>query len=205
MITPFSLQGRFVALEPLTAQHAPALAAAAAQDRSSYAFTHVPDGIADSQRYVAQALTDQVAGQTLVWAVRRHSDALVVGSTRYLDMYRLSPESPSALSDDRPPSVLEIGATWYLSSAQRSPVNTEAKLLLLGHAFDTWSVLRVSFKTDARNSRSRAAIERLGAVSEGIRRVHVLASDGALRDSAYYSILAAEWPPIRQRLRARLP
>nr|WP_261567718.1 GNAT family protein [Frankia gtarii] len=103
-----------------------------------------------------------------------------------------------------PPSVAEIGGTWLAASAQRTAVNTEAKLLLLGHAFDTWAALRVCLKTDARNARSRAAIERLGARFEGVRRAHMLAFDGTARDSAYYSILRAEWPGVRAGLIARL-
>ncbi|MCK9895854.1 GNAT family N-acetyltransferase [Frankia sp. AgB32] len=102
------------------------------------------------------------------------------------------------------PSVAEIGATWLSASAQRTAINTEAKLLLLGHAFDGWSAVRVCLKTDARNARSRAAIERLGARFEGIRRAHMLATDGMARDTAYYSVLRAEWPGVRAGLAARL-
>jgi len=102
------------------------------------------------------------------------------------------------------PSVLEIGGTWLTASAQRTGVNTEAKLLMLRHAFDTWDAERITFKTDARNARSRAAIERVGAQFEGIRRVHLRASDGGVRDTAYYSIIRAEWPDVRTGLEARL-
>ena len=106
--------------------------------------------------------------------------------------------------DERPPTVVEIGSTWYAASAQRTALNAEVKLLLLSHAFDVWEVLRVTLKTDARNERSRAAIERLGARHEGIRRAHTIASDGTVRDTAYYSIVAAEWPAVREGLRRRL-
>jgi RimJ/RimL family protein N-acetyltransferase len=105
-----------------------------------------------------------------------------------------------APSDDTPPTVAEIGGTWYAASAQRTVVNTECKLLLLSYAFDTWGVLRVTMKTDTRNERSRVAILRIGARFEGIRRVHAPAVDGAVRDTAYYSIVAAEWPEVRARL-----
>ncbi|MCM3923073.1 GNAT family N-acetyltransferase [Frankia sp. AiPs1] len=116
------------------------------------------------------------------------------------------PREASTASDspEAPPSVAEIGSTWLAASAQRTAVNTETKLLLLGHAFDTWATLRVCLKTDARNARSRAAIERLGARFEGVRRAHVLAFDGTARDSAYYSIVRAEWPAVRAGLVARL-
>ncbi|MET0275509.1 MAG: GNAT family protein, partial [Acidimicrobiia bacterium] len=99
----------------------------------------------------------------------------------------------------------EIGSTWLAASAQATPVNTEAKLLLLRHAFDTWRVERVTFKTDARNERSRRAIERIGATFEGVRRAHTIASDGTIRDSAYFSIVRSEWPAIEHELERRLP
>ena len=98
------------------------------------------------------------------------------------------------------PDVAEIGSTWLAASVQRSGVNTEAKRLLLTHAFETWELLRVTLKTDARNIRSRRAIERIGARFEGVRRAHLLATDGSVRDSAYYSIVRAEWPEVRDRL-----
>jgi RimJ/RimL family protein N-acetyltransferase len=207
MLSPFVLEGRHARLEPLTEEHVPGLAAAAAEDRASYAFTWVPDGAAEAADYVRSALAEQAAGRALPWAVRRLADGRVVGSTRYLDLavFGASPgaaEEPPA--DDRPPSVLEIGHTWYAASAQRTAINTEAKLQLLGHAFDVWAVLRVTLKTDARNRASRTAIERLGARFEGIRRVHMLASDGTLRDTAYYSITRDEWPEVRGGLRRRL-
>jgi RimJ/RimL family protein N-acetyltransferase len=203
MLSPFVLEGRHARLEPLTEEHVPGLAAAAAEDRTSYAFTWVPDGAAQAADYVRSALAEQARGRALPWAVRRMDDGRVVGSTRYLDLEVFdSPAQPPA--DDRLPSVLEIGHTWYAASAQRTAINTDAKLQLLGHAFDVWAVLRVTLKTDARNRASRTAIERLGARFEGIRRVHMLASDGTLRDTAYYSITRDEWPEVRAGLRRRL-
>jgi RimJ/RimL family protein N-acetyltransferase len=100
--------------------------------------------------------------------------------------------------------VAEIGGTWLAPRVQRTPVNTEAKLLMLAHAFEVWRVRRVSLKTDARNERSRRAIERLGARFDGVLRAHMPAADGGLRDSAFYSILDAEWPAVRETLRSRL-
>jgi RimJ/RimL family protein N-acetyltransferase len=203
MLTPFSLHGQHARLEPLSEAHVPALAAAAAQDRTTYAYTHVPAGEAEAAEYVAAALREQAAGQALPWAIRRLADGAVVGSTRFLDLGLLG--GPGAeLGDERPPNVLEIGHTWYAASAQRTAVNTEVKLLLLSHAFDVWSALRVSLKTDARNARSRAAIERLGASFEGVRRAHMTAADGGVRDTAYYSITRPEWPAVRDRLATRL-
>jgi RimJ/RimL family protein N-acetyltransferase len=100
--------------------------------------------------------------------------------------------------------VAEIGSTWYAPWAQRTHANTACKLLLLRHAFEQWQAIRVTLKTDARNARSRAAIERIGGQFEGVRRAHVPATDETVRDSAYYSIIAAEWPEVRGRLEARL-
>ena len=202
VLSPFLLEGRLVRLEPLTAEHVPALAAAAAEDRASYAYTWVPDGPAETARYVQEALTQQAAGRSLVWVASRLADNRIVGTTRFWDIEVFSWPQPwppgvgigPEPSDDRPPSVLEIGSTWYAASAQRTGINAEAKLLQLAHAFQAWRVLRVTFKTDARNSASRRAIERLGAQFEGVRRAHSPARDGTVRDSAYYSITAPEWP-----------
>jgi RimJ/RimL family protein N-acetyltransferase len=136
----------------------------------------------------------------------RTTDGRVVGSTRFLDLDDWSPDrrvGGPPLGATGTPFTAEIGATWLAASVQRTAVNTEAKLLMLGHAFDTWGTERITFKTDARNARSRAAIERLGAQFEGIRRAHVRASDGGIRDTAYYSIVRAEWPDVRKGLEAR--
>jgi RimJ/RimL family protein N-acetyltransferase len=204
-----SLTGRLVVLEPLRPDHVPALAAAAGGDRSTYAYTRVPDGEDDAAAYVAGALADAEAGRAVPFAVRRRVDDTVVGSTRFLDLDVFTWPPPSPPGRPSPavgsyPTVAEIGSTWYAPGAQRTGVNTECKLLLLTHAFETWGCLRISFKTDARNQASRRAIERLGAHFEGIRRAHVAAVDGTVRDSAYYSILATEWPDVREGLRARL-
>ncbi|MDQ1700965.1 MAG: N-acetyltransferase [Frankiaceae bacterium] len=211
VLTPFTLTGSVVVLEPLTAAHVPALTEAAIRDRSTYGFTKVPLDAADTAAYVTSALADRAGGRAVPFAVRRRSDDRIVGSTRYLDMDVLTaaplwpPGAPGAEpADDLPPTVLEVGNTWYAADAQRTAVNTECKLLLLRHAFEDWGVRRVTLKTDARNERSRRAIERIGAAFEGIRRVHTVATDGALRDTAYYSIVSAEWPAVAERLAARL-
>jgi len=196
------LQGRLVRLEPLSLDHVVALVAAANEQRSSYDFTTVPadaDAMAD---YVRVALADRDAGRTLPFATVERER--VVGSTRFLDLDYWEQGVGAAVATSIP-SVVEIGSTWLASSAQRSGVNTEAKLLMLSHAFDTWRVHRVTFKTDARNERSRRAIERIGATFEGVRRAHVVATDGTIRDSAYYSIIASEWPAVKERLGALAP
>jgi RimJ/RimL family protein N-acetyltransferase len=212
LLSPITLEGRFVRLEPLTLVHAEGLAAAAAPDRTSFGLTTVPDGPAGARGYIEAALARQATGRELPFAVRRLEGDQIVGSTRFLDLdvFTWPPPSPAVAgvgplpSDETPPTVAEIGSTWYAASAQRTAVNTEAKLLLLTHAFEVWSALRISFKTDARNQASRNAIERVGARFEGIRRAHVPATDGAVRDSAYFSIMQDEWPPAKDRLIARL-
>ncbi len=212
MLTPATLTSRMVQLEPLVADHAEPLAAAAAEDRHSYAYTWVPDGPADAERYVQAALEHQGAGRALVHVVRKLADDRIVGTTRFLDLevFTWSPPWPPGVArgpaptQDQPPSVAEIGNTWYAASAQRTGINLEVKLLQLTHAFEVWEVLRVTLKTDARNTASRIAIERLGAKAEGVRRAHAPAGDGAVRDSAYYSITRTEWPDLRDRLYERL-
>ncbi|WP_324273328.1 GNAT family protein [Blastococcus brunescens] len=204
MLRAFGLAGTSVRLEPLAMGHAPGLAAAAAEDRSSYAFTAVPDGPGQAEEYVRAALAEQAGGRVLPFAVVRTRDDAVVGSTRFLDLDVVGYPGVVVPDDDRPPNVGEIGSTWYAASVQRTAVNTKVKLLLLGHAFDVWQVLRVTLKTDARNQRSRTAIERLGGRFEGIRRAHTTATDGTVRDSAYYSIVRTEWPGVRGGLLRRL-
>ncbi len=204
-----TLSGSRVRLEPLAAEHVDALVRAATESRDSYQFTKVPADRPAMAQYVQEARADQAAGAALPFAVRDLACDAVVGSTRFLDLdyWTWPPAWPAGRGTTRPdeiPTVAEIGSTWLAASAQRTGCNREAKLLLLSHAFDTWGVLRVTLKTDARNARSRRAIERIGGQLEGIRRAHTRAVDGSVRDSAYYSIIAAEWPAVRAALRAGL-
>jgi len=209
MPLPVTLKGAHVVLEPLTLVHVDGLSAAAAEDRSTYALTSVPQGPAAGRRYVESALAEQATGRSLPFAARLADDGRVIGSTRFLDLdYWPAGPAPSVrpgpVAADAVPTVGEIGSTWYAASVQRTAVNTEAKLLLLTHAFDTWGLLRVTFKTDERNTRSRRAIERLGAQFEGVRRAQMRATDGGVRNTAYYSVIASEWPRVRTGLLARL-
>jgi RimJ/RimL family protein N-acetyltransferase len=201
------LAGGVVTLRPMAIDDVDALAAAAAEDRSTYGFTPVPAGATAMSEYVEGVLADERAGWALPFVTTLTADGRVVGSTRFLDLddwrgeRRVGGAPVGAVGT---PRTAEIGGTWLAASVQRTAVNTEAKLLMLRHAFDTWDVERITFKTDARNARSRVAIERLGAHFEGIRRAHVRASDGGVRDSAYYSIVRDEWPGVRAALEGRL-
>lgn len=198
------LTGAHVRLEPLATSHVEALSRAADADRSPYEWSVVPQGIAATGEYVAAALAGQAAGTTLPFATVRIADGEVIGSTRFFDIERWvwPAEHPNAARTG--PDVCEIGYTWLAAAAIRTAANTEAKLLMLTHAFETWRVQRVCFHTDMRNERSRNALLRLGSKFEGTLRAHRLASDFSPRDSARYSIIAAEWPWVKQRLVKRL-
>ncbi len=203
-LAPLVLQGTHVRLEPLTLAHVPALCRAAAGPRDTYAFTVVPVAEAPMRAYVEAALAEQAARRVLPFATVDASGT-VVGSTRFgnIEFWPWPPGNAHQRGADLP-DVVEIGWTWLTASAQRTAVNTEAKVLMLTHAFETWRVHRVSLMTDARNTRSRAAIERLGAHADGVLRAQRPATDGTIRDSAAYSILESEWPAVKARLRARL-
>jgi RimJ/RimL family protein N-acetyltransferase len=193
-----ALIGRLVRLVPLEPAHAPALARAAGESRATYEFTTVPDGVDAALRYIERACAERAEGRSVPFATMVGGQ--VVGSTRFLNIERW--DWPRASED---PDAVEIGATWLAASVQRTAVNTEAKLLMLAQAFDGWGVQRVTLKTDARNERSRRAIERLGARCDGILRAWQPASDGAwARDSAIYSILPGDWSGIRAALLQRL-
>lgn len=204
-----TLEGRIARLEPLTQDAVDDLLAAAAGEGAASPFTLIPGDRPAMAAYVGAALADQAAGRALAFGVRYLAGDRIVGCTRFLDLdYWQGPLAWPPGTARGPagdiPDVAEIGSTWLAPSARRTGVNHEAKLLMLGHAFETWRVHRVTLKTDARNAASRAAIERLGARFEGIRRAHVRAVDGTIRDTAYYSIIRGEWPAIRQGLRDRL-
>ena len=134
---------------------------------------------------------------------RRDGDR-VVGATRFCELAFWQWPPGASHQRDGVPDVVDIGFTWLAGSAQRSPVNTEAKLLMMGHAFEVWEVHRVALQTDVRNARSRAAIERIGGQLDGIMRADRPGSDDTVRTSARFSIVAAEWPSVKERLTARL-
>jgi N-acetyltransferase len=204
-VEPVILEGRHARLEPLTLAHAPALAEAASGPRDTYGYTVVPADLAEARSYIESALGDQAAGRALPFATVARASGRVVGSTRFgnIEFWSWPADSPRAQRDGSP-DVVEIGWTWLAAAFQRTSINTEAKLLMLTHAFETWRVHAVKLNTDARNARSRAAIERIGARFDGVLRAHRPASDGGIRDTAAFSLLAAEWPAARVRLQARL-
>ena len=193
------LTGKHIRLEPLDHRHIGGLVAAAVVNPSLYQWTPVPQGELATTIYVETALAWRDAGTAVPFAIVRPDDSVVVGSTRFFNLDRwLWPEGHPRQGGTL--DACEIGYTWLTHAAIRTAANTEAKLLMLTHAFETWQALRVCFHTDARNQRSRAALERLGAKFEGILRSHRMAVDFIPRDSVCYSIVVKEWPGVRQRL-----
>jgi len=197
------LRGRHIRLEPLSRDHVEPLVRASYGGGELYAMSFVPQNEADVRRYVEDALASARAGHAVPFATVRQSDDTVIGTTRFFDLARWAwPRDHSRVPEAY--DTCEIGYTWLAPHAIRTAANTEAKLLMLTHAFEAWRVYSVCFHTDARNERSRRAIERIGGQFEGILRAHRLATDLAPRDSARYSIVAAEWPAVKERLLARL-
>jgi RimJ/RimL family protein N-acetyltransferase len=195
------LSGRHVRLEPLSLDHADALVAAATVDRSTYDWTLVPDGLDAMRSYISGLDAERLRGSAMPFAQRRVADDRIVGCTRFMEM--------RWWSDRDTPHEVEIGGTWLAADVQRSPINTEAKLLLLTHAFEVLDVWRVAICTDARNERSRIAILRIGATFEGILRNHrpTAATRGGVprpRDSAMYSITTDDWREVAATLVGRL-
>jgi N-acetyltransferase len=176
------------------------LVAAAADNPSLYQWSPVPQGEVEAASYIDTAIAWRDAGTAVPFAIVRTDGRMFIGSTRFWNIERWSWPPGHPRHGRQAPDACEIGYTWLTRSAIRTAVNTEAKLLMLTHAFETWHVLRVCFHTDARNNRSRAALERIGGKFEGILRAHRMAADYTSRDSMRYSILAAEWPGVKLRL-----
>ncbi|HTW84342.1 MAG TPA: GNAT family protein [Candidatus Sulfotelmatobacter sp.] len=197
------LTGRHVRLEPLGLQHVDGLLAARAEDPSIYRWSPTPHTRADAERYVQTAAAWRAAGTAAPFATVRLADGIVIGSTRFFDLERWAWPADHPRAARATPDVGEIGYTWLARSATRTAANTEAKLLMLTLAFEEWDMLRVCLHTDARNTTSRTAIERIGGRFEGILRAHRLAVDLTPRDSARYAITADEWPALKARLERR--
>jgi RimJ/RimL family protein N-acetyltransferase len=188
-LDPVSLAGRFVRLDPLEERHREALRPVA-QDPAIWTYMASALG-AQFDPWFDRALAERQAGRELPFIVHLLRDDSIAGSTRYLNI------EPAH-------KRLEIGSTWYVRAVWASEVNPECKLLLMRHVFGTLKWHRVEYKTDARNRRSRDAIARLGAVQEGIFRKHMIAGDGHIRDSVYFSVIDSEWPAVRAGLEKRL-
>jgi RimJ/RimL family protein N-acetyltransferase len=187
-IQPVTLDGRLVRLEPLTEGHVPDLTAAG-QDEAIWRY--MPYGLVRTEEqmtaFVRQVLASQAQGTDLPFAVIHKETTQAVGCTRYMAIQRQH-------------RGLEIGGTWYAPAQQRTGVNTECKYLLLRHAFETLGCLRVQLRTDLRNERSQRAIERIGAIKEGVLRKSLIMPDGYARSTVVYSILDDEWPGVKRRL-----
>jgi len=190
-VSPTILEGRYIRLEPLTLAHQAALNEAAADGElwsTDVTIIPKPDGM---KSYIQFALDGLNQGNQLAFVIVQLTDDQIVGTTRFYDIF----------ANDR---KCAIGYTWLAKSAQRTPVNSEAKLLMFSHAFDTWGCVRVELITDVRNEQSRAAILRIGAKQEGILRKHIMLPSGRIRDSVVFSIIDSEWPSVHHNLKSRL-
>jgi len=190
-IQPVTLEGRHIRLEPLTLDHHAGLCEIGLEPELWRWIPAPVKSREDMLDYIRLALQWQSDGTALPFATVEQSTGQVVGSTRYMNI-------------DKPNRHVEIGATWIGRPWQRTAVNTEAKYLMLRHAFETLGCFRVELKTDVLNQQSRNAILRIGASQEGIFRKHVLCADGRLRDSVYFSIIDSEWPGVKARLEEKL-
>jgi RimJ/RimL family protein N-acetyltransferase len=190
-ISPLILEGQHVRLEPLSPAHEESLVAAAGDGELWNSTVTIVPSRANMATYIASALNAQAQGRELPFVIIRESSGQVVGSTRF---FHIEPDHRR----------VEIGYTWLAKSAQRTAVNTEAKLLLLTHAFERLRCIRVEFVTDVLNQQSRTAILRLGAKQEGVLRNHMVMPGGRYRDSVCFSIIEAEWPEVKARLEAKL-
>jgi RimJ/RimL family protein N-acetyltransferase len=190
-VEPISLNGRYASLEPLSPLHHDELVEAT-RDGELWKlwYMSVPSPESMSAE-IERRLALQKAGLMLPWSVRSGATGRIVGMTTYMNI-------------DATCRRVEIGSTWYAQNAQRTPLNTECKLMLLTHAFESLACIAVEFRTAFFNHASRRAIERLGAKQDGILRSHQLYADGSLRDTVVFSILAAEWPSVKQHLRFKL-
>jgi RimJ/RimL family protein N-acetyltransferase len=191
--TPITLEGSVIRLEPILREHAE-LFWQAAKDALDDIFQWIPyrmKTLEDFERLIEKALDEQARGESIVLATVERESGQVIGSTRFMNI-------------DRANRRVEIGSTWIAPAWQRTAVNTEAKFLMLRHAFEIWKCIRVELKTDALNQKSRNAILRLGAKEEGTLRKHLITWTGRVRDTVYFSILDTEWPEVKKRLERRL-
>lgn len=192
IVKPVILTGHYVRLEPLSEAHVPGLAQiGVGQPFWNFMVYGRMESVDDMSNWVKDLLSRAANGTDLPFAVIHLESGRVAGATRYLNIV---PEN----------NGLEVGGTWYGSEFQRTAVNTECKYLLIKHAFEDLGCIRVQLKTDSRNVRSQKAIERIGAVKEGVLRNHMILPDGYIRDSVFYSITDSEWPNVKIRLEEML-
>jgi RimJ/RimL family protein N-acetyltransferase len=192
-ISPVTLQGAIVRLEPLRHEHAELFWEVAKNDLEDI-FRWIPYSMKTPEDFrwlVDKAFEEQQRGESVVFATVEQSSGRAIGSTRFMNI-------------DRTNRRVEIGSTWISPAWQRTAVNTEAKYLMLRHAFEVWQCMRVELKTDALNQKSRNAILRIGAKEEGTLRRHLLTHTGRVRDTVYFSILDSEWPEVKAKLEARI-
>jgi len=192
-LQPFTLEGNTVRLIPILREHWQPLWEVA-KDSTGDIFRWIPysmDSAEDFKEWAQKALDEQARGQSLVFVTTERSSRRAIGSTRFMNV-------------DPPNRHVEIGSTWIAPSWQRTAINTEAKYLMLRHAFEQWGCIRVSLKTDALNQKSRNAILRIGAKEEGTLRKHLVTHTGRIRDTVYFSILDTEWPQVKHGLELRL-
>jgi RimJ/RimL family protein N-acetyltransferase len=191
LIEPVTLEGKFIRLEPLTLEHHAGLCKTGL-DEELWRWTVHPVRTPDEMRDTMKtALDEQARGVALPFATIEKVSGRIIGSTRFGNM-------------DGANRRVEIGWTWLSLNWQRTAANTEAKYLMLRHAFETWGCIRVEFKTDSLNEKSRAALLRIGAKEDGTFRNHMITSTGRLRHSVYYSIIASEWPEVKACLEEKL-
>jgi len=189
IVLPLTLEGSIVRLEPLRREHAELFWEVVKNDLDDV-FRWIPYSMKmpeDFQRLIDKSFEEQERGESVVFATVEQSSGRVIGSTRYMNIDRINRR-------------VEIGSTWIAPAWQRTGVNTEAKYLMLRHAFEVWKCMRVELKTDALNQKSRNAILRIGAKEEGTLRRHLLTWTGRVRDTVYLSILDNEWPEVKARL-----
>jgi RimJ/RimL family protein N-acetyltransferase len=190
--TPITLEGKVIHLEPLSKAHIPALAAAG-KDESIWKYMVYGNlsSLDSMGKWVDDLLRSQASGTDLPFTVVHKKSGIIIGATRFLEMRPLH-------------RSLEIGGTWYTPEYQGTSVNPECKYLMLKYAFEQMKCIRVQFKADLRNDHSIHAIERVGAIREGVLRNHMVLADGTIRDSVIFSILDREWPDVKIRLQERL-
>jgi RimJ/RimL family protein N-acetyltransferase len=193
VVKPITLEGAAVRLEPLRPEHA-SLLWDVVKDDMEETFRWLPYSMAkprDFQTVVEKALAELQRGESIPFATVERSSGRVIGSTRYMNI-------------DAANRKVEIGSTWIAPAWQRTAINSEAKYLMIRHAFEDWGCLRVELKTDSMNQNSRNAILRIGATEEGTLRQHLVTHTGRLRDTVYFSILDKEWPKTKKRLQSKL-